>query len=135
MRTLQKLAIALATAGTLACSSNSKPSGPGLPPDTLDHDASAVFAGAWYGTATAAIPGAPPQTTSAQLDVAVTGRNALTFPGFCGDGKGPPARVTSDSAFVLGAYACPIPLDSGCSIAWQIGSGGGARATRARSIS
>lgn len=125
MRKLQQLAIALATAGTLSCSSNSKPPGPELPPDTLDHDASAMFTGAWYGTATVAIAGAPPQTTSAQLDVAATGRNALTFPGFCGDGKGPPARVTSDSAFVLGVHACPIPLDSGCTLTWQIGSGGG----------
>lgn len=128
MRRLQQLAIALATAGTLSCSSSSEPSGPGLPPDTLDHDASGQFAGAWYGTATVAIAGAPPQTTAAQLDVAVTGRNALTFPGFCGDGKGPPARVTSDSAFVLGSYACPIPLDGGCTLTWQIGSGDGALA-------
>ena len=125
MRNVHGLAVALAIAGAVSCNRSDSETGATLPPDTLDHDASSLFAGAWYGTANLTVSGAqqPPSGTT-ELDIDVTGRNALTFPGFCGDGKGPAARVTSDSEFVLASYSCPVPLDS-CTLTWEIASGGG----------
>jgi len=111
---------------TLVCLLASCGSGTGnnLPADTLDHDASGAFAGSWSGTATAQIAGES-QSAEESLAIAVTGRNAITFPAFCGDGTGPSARVTSDSAFTVGSYACSVPLDD-CTVTWNISNGTGA---------
>jgi trimeric autotransporter adhesin len=117
-----------AAATSAACGGSSSGSSPSpltpLPPDALNHDASALFAGNWFGTVTATGP-AGSQSTTAELTVSVTARNTLTFPGFCGDGNGPPARVTSDTAFTVGGYDCPIPTAS-CTINWRIDRGSGA---------
>ena len=105
---------------SIACGGSS---GEGLPPDKLDHDASAAFAGRWFGTLTVA-SGGRSQSTSTEMDVTVTGRNTLTFPGFCGDGGGPTARVTSDAAFTVASHSCSIP-GSSCTVTWQIRGGSG----------
>ena len=108
----------------LACSGSDSGSSSSLPADNLDHDAGAFFAGRWYGTYTVSANGQSAQD-SGYFDVAAVGRNALTFPGFCGDGYGPQARVTADDAFTVGGYACPLPQSDGCVIQWQIRGGSG----------
>ena len=95
-----------------------------LPTDTLDHDAAARFAGRWYGTFTLTANGRS-ASDSASFEVAVVGRNTLTFPRFCGDGNGPQARATSDDALAIAGYACPLPQSDGCIIDWRIRGGDG----------
>ncbi|BDG09972.1 YncE family protein [Anaeromyxobacter paludicola] len=90
-----------------------------VPDDVLDHDASGPFVGRWIGTMHSGA-----SSGSAALDVSTTGRNALTFPGFCRDGKGPAARVTSDTAITVGAHTCTIP-GRNCTYTWEIHSGYG----------
>lgn len=124
MRTALLVGLALATGASLGCGSHPAKDPPGeLPPDSLDHDAAGPFAGRWYGTVAVSIGGRSSQA-SAYLDVAVTGRNELTFPDFCSDGKGPPIRVISDTSFVVGGFACPIQAST-CTVAWQVRGGSG----------
>src|SRR5256885_4224590 len=122
--TMRRASRVIAVAALLmvsACGGDSN--GTALPSDTLDHDASAAFAGRWLGVLQLST-GGQNQSVNAELDVTVTGRNTLTFPGFCGDGGGPTARVTSDSAFTVASHACPIPTTS-CTVTWQIRGGSG----------
>lgn len=104
-----------------------------LPPDKLDHDASAAFAGRWSGILTAE-SGGQSQSTSADMEVTATARNTLTLPGFCTDGSGPTARVTSDSAFTVGSHTCTFPSAS-CTVTWRIQGGSGSMSNGALALS
>src|SRR5690349_12393303 len=116
-------AIAVAAVSFLLGGCGGDSNGTTLPSDTLDHDASALFEGRWLGTLIVST-GGQTQSVSSELDVSVAGRNTLGFPGFCGDGGGPTARVTSDSAFTIAGHSCPIPTSS-CTVTWQIRGGSG----------
>jgi hypothetical protein len=115
------LIVMLAT--LLACGGGRSSPGSALPPDTLDHDASAPFAGTWIGTATLELSGTP-HTSRTTTVISVTDRNTLYLPNFCSDGSGPSARVTADAAFTFGHYACPVS-GSDCSATWDISGGSG----------
>jgi hypothetical protein len=111
----------LAVASSAACSGASD--GTALPADTLDHDATPAFAGRWYGAVTSRAA-REATTPDVVLDVAVLGRNEITFPGMCGDGSGPRARLTSDTTFVVAAHACHVLVD-GCDATWNVRGGSG----------
>jgi trimeric autotransporter adhesin len=119
---MRHMSLAFAAAVALASIGCGGSSGTSLAPDALDHDASAPFAGHWSGTLTLEANGQT-QSSATDIEVDVSGRNTLAFPGLCKD-SAPAARVTSDTAFTVASHTCSIPSSS-CTITWQIAGGSG----------
>ncbi|ABS27025.1 hypothetical protein [Anaeromyxobacter sp. Fw109-5] len=69
-------------------------------------DQSASFVGRWDGTFSMTMEG---QTSSALVYVPITrhGTNSINVGGFCADGSGVDAQVTSSSSFLVDGLTCP----------------------------
>jgi hypothetical protein len=89
-------------------------------------DYSSGFTGGWVGTTSVTVAG---QTTSEEntlMVIASTGLNSLEIEDICTDGSGPPATVTSASAFTVGPGSCSPQAVTGCSaVTLSTTSGGG----------
>jgi hypothetical protein len=77
-------------------------------------DLANAFAGTWEGTTTVTIAGQHSYFDASvrmiRMDV-----NSLMVAGLCVDGSGPPATVTSATAFTIGVQSCPAQKVTGCS--------------------
>src|SRR6266568_7654482 len=85
MSKLARFAALVCVAAITGCGSGSKP---------LDADYAPAFAGNWNGTLVANLNGQA-ESFPTGLEVTAKGVNLIEFPGFCGDGSGPTARVTT----------------------------------------
>ena len=90
----------------------------------LDQDYSGAFAGMWQGSATLAMGGLPPQTTTGTQRIDRSAFNRLTVSQMCNgiDGK---AGVDSATTFSIEPLTCP-PLNQSCgpvTIRYDNGSG------------
>lgn len=91
-------------------------------PDATDH--SANFVGRWDGTSTMTLGGL---TSSDPVFVPISrvGTNTINLGGFCGDGSGPNAVVTSSSSFNVNGLTCPPMVIGTCSaVTFAVKSGG-----------
>jgi hypothetical protein len=65
--------------------------------------------------------------SSSQIDVPITrvATNSINLGGFCGDGSGPNAVVTSSSSFNINGLTCPPEVIGSCSaVTFAVKSGG-----------
>ena len=116
MSKLARFAALVCVAAITGCGSGSKP---------LDADYAPAFAGNWNGTLVANLNGQA-ESFPTGLEVTAKGVNLLEFPGFCGDGSGPTARVTTPSQFQLTGHVCPATAIGSCpsvTVAVQGGTG------------
>lgn len=96
-----RTAVLIATLALASCNGGGDDSdGAPLP------DQSASFVGRWEGTFSMTLEG---ETSSAPVYVPITrnGTNSINVGGFCLDGSGVDAQVTSSSAFLVDGLTCP----------------------------
>jgi hypothetical protein len=78
-------------------------------------DFASGFTGGWVGTTSVTIQGQTSNEDNTLFIIASTGIDSLEIENLCGDGSGPPATVTSETAFTAGQGSCPPEPVSGCS--------------------